>query len=173
MWKCVVKITSAVSASRWVFSCRANATERPDAGVRLRLCIQAADHTSPCGRRSCWEIINQKQVSEDADCSHLTELTGTADGRWENILQRKKRANFNPMAQIPTAAKYCGARNDTQTLPDWFPATRSWDIQSHCITARLIGKFNSDLGIFPTSYLSPSVVSPAMLTHPLSISCAS
>lgn len=172
MRKCVVKITTAVSASRWVFSCSANATERPAAGVRLRLCIQAADHTLPCGRRSYWEIINQRQVSEDAGCSHLMEITGTADGRWENILQRKKTANFNPMAQIPTAAKYCGARNDTQTLPDWFPATRSWDIQWHCITATLIAKFNCDLGIFPSSYLSPSVVGPAMLTRPLSISCA-
>lgn len=47
------------------------------------------------------------------------------------------------------------------------------DLEIFNDTASLIAKFNSDLGIFPSSYLSPSVVSPAMFTRPLSISCAS
>lgn len=70
------------------------------------------------------------------------ELTGTADGGWENILQRKKTANFNPMVQIPTADRCYGARR-----PSLIDFQRP-DLEIFNDTASLIVKFNSDLGIF-------------------------
>lgn len=72
----------------------------------------------PRGQRSCWEIINWRQTSENADCSHLMELTDRADGKRENVLQRKEQLilttshPFVPVAHTSAAAEYYGAQNN-------------------------------------------------------------
>lgn len=59
------------------------------------------------GRRSCWERINWRQMSENADCSQLMELTlqQTVNGKHPT---EKRRANFNHVAF------FCPHRSDVQ-----------------------------------------------------------
>lgn len=61
-------------------------------GVRPCLCIQAADPRSAPwmgGAGGCWERINWRQVSENADYSHLMELNGTTDSKRKTSYREK------------------------------------------------------------------------------------
>lgn len=129
------------------------------------------------GQRSCWERINWRQMSENTDCSYLMELTlqPAVNGKHPT---EKRRANFNHVAS------FCPHRSDVQrpntalhrmTRRHFLADFLRLDIHIFNDTAsvqHLSHNLNLIWVFFSSPYLSFSGLSPAMLTHPLCISCA-